>query len=111
VLVDLWGVGRRYLNEDHLVQARNVREAVPQHDFDRFILDRVDDAGGPGHFRVLSLEQSPMNNARPSFFYESIGGYHGAKLRIYQDYIDHIFHAGSQALPDRRALDRPVLRH
>src|SRR5690625_7164307 len=39
----------------------------------------------------MSLEGgNPTTNARPSFHRKSIGGYHGAKLRYYQDYLDNV---------------------
>lgn len=106
VVVDLWGVGRRYLNEERLVDSADVEDLIATYDFDRFILERQAEAGGPGHFRVLSLESgSPFTNARPSFHYESIGGYHGAKLRLIQDYIDEMFINPQTGLPDDNALD------
>ncbi len=61
------------------------------YDFDMFIVQQVAEAGGPGRFRTFSLiEGDPTTNARPGYHYESVGGYHGAKLRIYQDWLDHL---------------------
>lgn len=59
-----------------------------------------------GSFRVLSLESgNPFTNARPSYHFESIGGYHGAKLRLIQDYIDHIFVDPASGRINENALD------
>ncbi|MDZ4701989.1 MAG: YfhO family protein, partial [Rhodothermales bacterium] len=112
VLVDLWGVDRRYFNAELLVDAQNSEEQVQTYDFDRFVLDRVAEAGGPGHFRVLSLEgRHPMVNARPSFHYESLGGYHGAKLRRYQDYLEHLLLDPRTGTPNPNALDLLGVRY
>ena len=91
VVVDLFGVGRRYFNEDLLRPLPDIEANIPQTDYDQFILQAQAEAGGPGHFRVLSLEGSPSQTARPSFFYESLNGYHGAKLQRFQDWLDHLF--------------------
>lgn len=92
VLLDLGGVGRRYVNRDALRSAENEVSDVPLYEFDQFILEKVVSAGGSGHLRVLSLEfgRDPTVNSRPSFHYESLGGYHGAKLRLYQDFLENI---------------------
>lgn len=110
--VDLWGVGRRYFNEDDLVRARDAEEQIPTYDVDRYILERQEAAGGPGRFRVLSLEAgSPFQHARPSYHYESVGGYHGAKLRLAQDYIDELYAEPGARLPNANALDLLGVRY
>ena len=88
VLIDLWGVDRRYLDESRLVQSAPVESAIPEYAFDRYILDRKQQTDQP--FRVLSLEGNPTTTARPSYFYESLSGYHGAKLRLYQTFLDEM---------------------
>lgn len=104
VVVDLWGVGKRHLNEDVMTEADTAEQQIATYGFDRFIKERVQEAGGPGHFRALSLEQNPTNNARPSYHYEQTGGYHGAKLQRYQNYLDHILRL-NQGLPNENGLD------
>ena len=92
VTFDLWQVGRRYFNPDDpaLRDRRAVAAQIPEYGFDRFIQARVEVAGGPGHFRTLPLALNAFNDGRTPYFYESVGGYHGAKLALFQDYIDHI---------------------
>lgn len=106
VLVDLWGVGRRYFNEEALAPGARVEQQIPTYAFDRYLLDRKEEAGGAGHFRVLSLESgNPMQNARPSFHHESLGGYSAARLRLYQDFMDQLFIDEETGLPSETMLD------
>ena len=104
VTADLWGVDRRYFNDDTdaLRRSSRIESQIRPTDADRFVLERVAEAGGPGQFRVLPANWA--NNAVPSYFYESVGGYHGAKLALIQDYFDRL-------LPDDQAgLNRNALR-
>lgn len=105
VTIDLWGVDSRYMNEERY-SAGETEQAIPTYQFDQFIKERQQEAGGLGHFRVLSLaEGDPTSTARPSYHYESVGGYHGAKLQRYQDYLDHILRVNAQGPPNENALD------
>ena len=105
VMIDLLGVDRRYFSEDDLTDASVAEAEIPTLGFDRFILERQEAVGGPGHFRVLSLEGRPDQTARPSYFYESLSGYHGAKLRLYQDFLEHLLVDPATGRINENALD------
>ena len=105
VTVDLWGVDARYMGAERY-SSQQVEQSIPTYQFDQFIKQRQQEAGGLGHFRVLSLvEGDPTSTARPSYHYENVGGYHGAKLQRYQDYLDHILQATGPGPPNENALD------
>jgi len=109
VLVDLWGVDSRYLPDDAFTRQEDAAEKIPTTRVDQFIKKKVDESTGPGHFRVLPLQTprgaSPMNNSIPSYHYQSLGGYHAAKLQRYQEYIDHILQLSRRGVPNENGLD------
>ena len=92
-LVDMWQVNKRYLNDDMFVES-SVRDTPPAMTAtDRQILqDKALD------YRVLNMASNTFNENETSYYHKSIGGYHAAKLRRYQEIIEAYISPEMQSL-------------
>ena len=92
IIGDMWPVNKRYFNNDHFSSKKEV--AMP---FQKMTVDKEILKDNDLYYRVLNL-QNPFADARTSYFHKSIGGYHGAKMKRYNELIIYSIQPEMQTL-------------
>jgi len=86
VLVDMWQVDRRYLNNQNFEYKKTASDFFKPRDVDNFIMADKDP-----NFRVFDASINTFSDASTSNFHKTIGGYHAAKLKRFDELIQHQF--------------------
>jgi hypothetical protein len=92
VLLDMWGIDKRYLNDARFAKAKKVEVENPSPADQQIMLDT------DLYYRVYNVTGNPFTDAGTSRFHKSIGGYHAAKMKKYQELIENQISKGNMSV-------------
>ncbi len=87
LLFDMWGVDKRYLKDSNFVAKSDLEQQYTPREVDQFIMKDPDP-----NFRVFDMSYGdPFHDSHSSYFYKTVGGFHSARLRRFDELIQNQF--------------------